>query len=112
MGLNIYRGDVELNNTLPLPLQPAGAFRFEGDGTGLGGNAGVLWTVDRQNAVGLVYRSPFQIDFDGPAVIDRGRCRPLVPAMPTPESTSRRPLSLATPSAQSRRSSLRWMWNG
>lgn len=74
-GLNYYAGQTELNRDVPfsilffpLPV-PDGRFRFDGDGQALGGTAGLMWKINDKNSVGVVYRSPFSIDFHGHAIV-------------------------------------------
>jgi long-chain fatty acid transport protein len=71
-GLNVYYGQTELNNRVPVvPGTPSfdGRFHFYGDGTGLGGTAGLMWKITPQFTFGAVYRSPFRINFEGDAVL-------------------------------------------
>ena len=54
--------------TLPNPI-PDGAdghFHFDGDGVAMGGTAGVMWKITPQHTVGVVYRSPFTVNFGVP----------------------------------------------
>jgi long-chain fatty acid transport protein len=74
---NVYSGNIELNSKLPLPVGPEGDFRFEGDDYALGATVGTLWKISDQHSIGLVYRSPFTLDFDGSAQIER----PLQPSI-------------------------------
>lgn len=72
---NIYYGQVELNRMAPLsvllanPLLPDRRFNFEGNGAALGATIGLLWKPHVQHSIGVVYRSPFVIDFEGNAII-------------------------------------------
>jgi long-chain fatty acid transport protein len=71
-GLNVYYGQTELNNRVPVvPGAPSfdGKFHFDGDGTALGGTAGLMWKITPQVTFGAVYRSPFRINFEGSAVL-------------------------------------------
>lgn len=71
--VNVYYGDTELKRLFPwwaaLELPPGalpdGVFRFEGDGVAVGGTIGLLWKINAQHSLGMVYRTPFSIDFDG-----------------------------------------------
>lgn len=67
--LNIYAGStkVQKNNH---PLAGGGVFQFDGSGVGVGATVGLLWKPNDQHSVGLVYRSPFRITFEGDAVLD------------------------------------------
>ena len=68
-GLNIYDGDTTLRRDIDLSAfsLPDGHFRFNGDGQAFGATAGLLWKISPQHTVGVVYRSPFAINFDGHA---------------------------------------------
>ena len=72
-GLNFYDANTELDRLIPFSLlfpgSPDGRFSFNGDGQAFGATAGLLWTINKQNSIGLVYRSPFAIDFHGSAVV-------------------------------------------
>jgi long-chain fatty acid transport protein len=72
-GLNFYDANTELDRLVPfsllIPGAPDGRFSFNGDGQAFGATAGLLWTINKQNSIGLVYRSPFAIDFHGDAVV-------------------------------------------
>jgi long-chain fatty acid transport protein len=46
-----------------------GEFRIKGDGWAVGATAGLLWKINDQHSVGLTYRSPFSVDFEGDARI-------------------------------------------
>ena len=69
--LNIYYGDLELNSRLPFPAGPEGRARVEGDDFAVGFTVGALWRINDRHALGLVYRSPFQLDLEGSSKIDR-----------------------------------------
>lgn len=66
VGLNLYYGDTELQFDFS-PLLPGSRARFEGDGSAVGATIGLLWKLNEQHAFGFVYRSPFEIAFDGDA---------------------------------------------
>jgi long-chain fatty acid transport protein len=65
-GLNVYYGDTLLKFNYS-PALPGSRFQFDGDGTALGATVGVLWRLNEQHALAVVYRSPFSIDLDGDA---------------------------------------------
>lgn len=70
--LNVYHGETELNRLVPFSIlfsAPDGRFRFEGDGQALGATVGVLWKINEHHTAGVVYRSPFSINFEGSAVV-------------------------------------------
>lgn len=68
-GLNFYDSNTELNRLVPFSLlfpgSPDGRFRFDGKGRAFGATAGLLWTINEQHSIGVVYRSPFTIDYHG-----------------------------------------------
>jgi long-chain fatty acid transport protein len=72
-GLNIYDAETELNRLVPFTIlfgsPNDGRFRFDGRGQALGATAGLLFTINDQNSIGVVYRSPFSIDFRGHAIV-------------------------------------------
>jgi long-chain fatty acid transport protein len=74
VGLNIYDADTELNRLVPFsilinPLLPDGRFHFGGNGQAFGATAGLLYRVNEQHSLGVVYRSPFSVDFHGHAAV-------------------------------------------
>lgn len=71
VGLDVYAGDVELNNKIPFPGSTDSSIRVKGSDTAFGLTAGTLWSINPRHSIGLVYRSPFQMDFDGSSQIDR-----------------------------------------
>jgi long-chain fatty acid transport protein len=46
-------------------LAPGDSFRFKGDGTSVGFNAGMLWQPHRMHSFGVNYRSASNINFEG-----------------------------------------------
>jgi long-chain fatty acid transport protein len=67
VSLNVYHADAHLKRDVsfaPAPL-PDGEFDFKGDNQGIGATMGLLWRITPQHAVGVVYRSPFEVDLDG-----------------------------------------------
>ena len=68
-GLNIYDGDTALNRHVSFAPFPDGHIHFDGDGVAFGATAGLLWTITSQHAIGVVYRSPFTINFEGNGVL-------------------------------------------
>ncbi|MCG3149498.1 MAG: putative outer membrane protein [Verrucomicrobiae bacterium] len=71
---NFYDGSTYQNRLVPFsilvsPLVPDGKFKFEGDGQAFGATLGAMWKINDQHQVGVVYRSPFAIDFHGHAVV-------------------------------------------
>ncbi|HAV62663.1 MAG TPA: hypothetical protein DCY13_09885 [Verrucomicrobiales bacterium] len=66
-GVMVNYGDTTLTQGLtPAGFGPPGnRLRFEGDGFGVGFNAGIHWRVNDQHALGVAYRSQNRIDFSG-----------------------------------------------
>lgn len=71
VGLNVYYGDTRIRFNYS-PFIPNSEFAFNGDGTTVGGTIGLLWTINEQNSVGVVYRSPFNINLEGTAAANPG----------------------------------------
>jgi long-chain fatty acid transport protein len=68
-GVSIYQGNTELEFNYD-PHKPAGPkFKFEGSGVAVGGTFGVMWRITDQHTVGIVYRLPFSLQFDGTASV-------------------------------------------
>ena len=71
--LNVYDSNTELDRLVPFSLlfpgQPDGRFSFKGGGQAVGATVGLLWTINEKNSVGLVYHSPFAVDYHGTAVV-------------------------------------------
>ena len=63
-GLNIYHANTSVEQNLPIAFG-GGHFRFHGDGDAFGATAGLLWKINEQHSIGVVYRSPFSVNFDG-----------------------------------------------
>jgi long-chain fatty acid transport protein len=71
-GLNVYDSYTALNSHVPNPI-PEGAdghFHFDGDGVALGATAGLMWKITPQHTIGVVYRSPFTVNFHGNADVN------------------------------------------
>jgi len=62
VGLTLNYGDETLSSGI---FSPGDRFRFRGQGTALGYNAGVLWQPFRMVSIGLNYRSATSMTFDG-----------------------------------------------
>jgi long-chain fatty acid transport protein len=72
-GLNVYDAFTALNNRLPpiSPLLPEdGRFHFDASGIALGATVGAMWKITPQHTVGIVYRSPFTVNFNGTADVN------------------------------------------
>lgn len=61
-GLNIAYADADFRRGV---FVPDDELRFQGDGTALGANVGILWRPAPEHALGLTYRSPTQVDLEG-----------------------------------------------
>jgi long-chain fatty acid transport protein len=72
-GMNFYDSSTALERLVPFSLLFPGAtdgrFKFDGRGQAFGATAGLLWAINDQNSVGVVYRSPFAIDYHGHVVV-------------------------------------------
>jgi long-chain fatty acid transport protein len=69
--LNIYWADLETNRQVmvaPAPT-PLGQFHYHGQDVAFGATPGLLWKIDPRNTIGLVYRSPFEMNFSGNASV-------------------------------------------
>jgi long-chain fatty acid transport protein len=71
-GLNIYDGTTDLKRNVDLSGfgLPDGHVHFDGDGQAFGATVGLMWKITPQHTVGVVYRSPFKINFDGHASVN------------------------------------------
>ncbi|NWF83939.1 MAG: outer membrane protein transport protein [Bryobacteraceae bacterium] len=63
-GLTLNYSETDLRQGLT-PLPGNDEFRFEGDGTDVGFNLGVLWRVHPKVQFGATYRSQTTVDFEG-----------------------------------------------
>ena len=66
VALNVYYGTTMTSSA---PFGPGTESHFRGDGAAVGATVGALWKINDQHTVGVVYRSPFSISFDGTAVL-------------------------------------------
>jgi long-chain fatty acid transport protein len=64
LGMSLYVSSVQMKQFFPMEGEMVNA-NFEGDGTSYGYNAGLSWDVAKGHRLALVYRSPFDIDYDG-----------------------------------------------
>jgi long-chain fatty acid transport protein len=67
-GVNIYQGNTTLEFNYS-PTMPGSKFKFDGDGVAVGGTFGVMYKFNEQHTVGVVYRLPFSLQFDGTAAV-------------------------------------------
>lgn len=79
-GVNIYDATTALSQHVNTSPFPDGHFHFDGDGQAVGGTAGLMWKINSQNTVGVVYRSPFSVNFVGNADLNTVLGHQSVPA--------------------------------
>lgn len=66
IGADIVYSELELNALFPTgPFTPPLDAKGEGDGWGIGGNAGLTWYATEQQRISLTYRSQVDIDYEG-----------------------------------------------
>ncbi len=71
VGLDIYVSQLHLKQLMPwaivtgVPGTPTGSASMKGDGTALGVTIGIAIDITEHQRVGLVYHSPFDIEYDG-----------------------------------------------
>ena len=85
--LNVYYGTTMTSSS---PFGPGTEAHFRGDGATVGATVGLLWKINARNSVGVVYRSPFAIDFEGHA-----RLSPFDPSRDNGSATIDFPQSIA-----------------
>jgi long-chain fatty acid transport protein len=65
-GADVFHSTFELRQVLPPAFgAPDGTMKFDGDGNGVGWNVGVRFDVNEKQRVGLTYRSPVDVEYDG-----------------------------------------------
>jgi long-chain fatty acid transport protein len=64
-GVNVYLADTRLNRQVSFAPFPDGKIHFGAKGDAVGASAGLLWKITPQHTIGLLYRSPFNVDFTG-----------------------------------------------
>jgi long-chain fatty acid transport protein len=67
--LHAYIGDTRLSQKVPFTPLPDGNLHFGGTGEAFGASAGLLWKITPQHSIGLLYRSPFDINLTGDATL-------------------------------------------
>jgi long-chain fatty acid transport protein len=67
VGISYVPSEVTLINRMELTPAPDGEVKIDATGTGLGYNLAILAALPGNNQVGISYRSPVKIDFDGEA---------------------------------------------
>lgn len=68
-GLNIYYGDLMSRFKYLAPATPYD-FEFRGDGIAVGATIGLMFKPNDRHSFGVVYRSPFTLNFDGSARVN------------------------------------------
>lgn len=66
-GISYVPSDVTLRNKMELTPAPDGEVEVSGTGNGLGYNLAILAALPGNNQIGISYRSPVKIEFDGDA---------------------------------------------
>ena len=70
-GLNYAYGDVKIQRKSQLPPTSSEAdVKLEGDGTGIGYSAGVLFQPTKCLSLGLTYHSKVKFEFEGDAIVE------------------------------------------
>ena len=71
VALNVYYGNIYLTRNVELapPPTPMGEFHYRGSAWGVGATPSLLWKITPNNSVGLYYRSPFSLNFNGNAQV-------------------------------------------
>lgn len=72
IGFDVLWSELTLKQNYPWFLLPGGVgtdpdgrVRVKGDGTGFGANLGFTWNPSEGHSLGLTYRSPVQVDYEG-----------------------------------------------
>jgi long-chain fatty acid transport protein len=69
-GVDVLIMDATLKKNLRLTPLPDAKQKFDGDGTGVGFNVGLLYHLTKDIAFGAAYRSEVKVDLDGKATFD------------------------------------------
>lgn len=69
-GVDVYWSDLKFKQLMPWGMLvhapvPDGRVTMVGDGTGVGGNAGLTFDLTKDQQLALTYRSPVKVDYDG-----------------------------------------------
>ncbi len=70
-GLDVYESSLEISSQIPwsaalgVPGLPDGDLTFDGEGSGVGWNVGVLVELTKRQRVAVTYRSPVEVSYDG-----------------------------------------------
>lgn len=72
LGLNVYWSELEMSQFLPVEggMAPGPVMELEGDGTALGFHAGATWRMTERHRLALVYRSAFDVEYDGRVTVN------------------------------------------
>ncbi len=71
VGADVYWSQLDMKQKLPWsaltgsPLSPDGTIHAQGDGMALGANAALSVKLTARQTVGLTYRAPFTVDYEG-----------------------------------------------
>lgn len=71
VAVNAYYGNLYLTRNVEVapPPTPLGEFHYRADAWSLGATPSLLWKINPNNQVGLYYRSPFSLNFNGKAQV-------------------------------------------
>jgi long-chain fatty acid transport protein len=92
VGVDVMWSSLEFEQSLPWMPLPAGfggpgsLMKFDGDGYGIGANAGVTWQMTPRQRLAVVYRSPISVDYSGDFVTVNPPPPGMMPPMITPTS--------------------------
>jgi len=70
-GLDVFWSQLDMRQLLPWGLMThnrmdrPGVAKFKGDGEGVGANVGLTWQITPRQTLGLSYRSPVKVDYNG-----------------------------------------------
>src|SRR5690606_36679554 len=67
-GLNVYWSELTFKQLFPgmmLGLAQDPTFKAQGDGVGIGANAGITFNVTERQPLAFTYRSPFKVEYEG-----------------------------------------------
>jgi long-chain fatty acid transport protein len=71
VGASVYQSQIEFKQKYAWAAatgnasDPDGDAHFEGDGNAFGFNAALTWDIAKGHVLGLTYRSPFDVEYDG-----------------------------------------------
>lgn len=76
IGLDLYSAELSFRQFLPWslvtgdPAVPDGLMKFDADGSGVGFNIGYRFNLTDRQQIGLTYRSPVKVEFEGDFRVD------------------------------------------